>query len=157
MEYRITKEELGNDWLYSTLIALDKCMAAYGLPLYVVGAIARDVAMKLMKGDEPKRRTEDLDVAIAIENWQAFDGCGCPSDALPVGSNGAGTDDRTTEIQLGRGNHQAFRGLAYRPKSSIRRMWAPAAAGRVLQRKDDDKDTRRHSAPQGFDENVSDV
>ena len=73
MEYRITKEELGNDWLYSTLIALDKCMAAYGLPLYVVGAIARDVAMKLMKGDEPKRRTEDLDVAIAIENWQAFD------------------------------------------------------------------------------------
>ena len=73
MEYKISKEELGNDWLYSTLIALDKCMAAHGLPLYVVGARARDVAMKLMKGDEPKRRTEDLDVAIAIENWQAFD------------------------------------------------------------------------------------
>lgn len=72
MEYKISKEELGNDWLYSTLIALDKCMAAHGLPLYVVGARARDVAMKLMKGDEPKRRTEDLDVAIAIENWQAF-------------------------------------------------------------------------------------
>lgn len=33
----------------------------------MVGARARDVAMKLMKGDEPKRRTEDLDVAIAIE------------------------------------------------------------------------------------------
>ncbi|MCQ2252238.1 MAG: hypothetical protein MJZ61_02180 [Bacteroidales bacterium] len=29
--------------------------------------------MKLMKGDEPKRRTEDLDVAIAIDNWQMFD------------------------------------------------------------------------------------
>lgn len=69
MEYKISKEELGNDWLYSTLIALDKCMAAHGLPLYVVGARARDVAMKLMKGDEPKRRTEDLDVAIAIV-WQ---------------------------------------------------------------------------------------
>ena len=51
MEYKISKEELGNDWLYSTLIALDKCMAAHGLPLYVVGARARDVAMKLMKGD----------------------------------------------------------------------------------------------------------
>ena len=73
MEYKITKEELGNDWLYSTLIALDKCMAKHALPLYVVGARARDVAMKLMKGDEPKRRTEDLDVAIAIENWQTFD------------------------------------------------------------------------------------
>ena len=73
MEYNISKEELGNDWLYSTLIALDKCMAAHGLHLYVVGARARDIAMKLMKGDEPKRRTEDLDVAIAIENWQTFD------------------------------------------------------------------------------------
>ena len=73
MEYKITKEELGNDWLYSTLVALNKCMAEHGLPLYVVGARARDVAMKLMKGDEPKRRTEDLDVAIAIEDWQTFD------------------------------------------------------------------------------------
>ena len=73
MEYKITKEELGNDWLYSTLVTLDKCMAEHGLPLYVVGARARDVAMKLMKGDEPKRRTEDLDVAIAIEDWQTFD------------------------------------------------------------------------------------
>lgn len=73
MEFKITKEELGNDWLFSTLLALGKCMAAHGLPLYIVGARARDVAMKLMKGDEPKRRTEDLDVAIAIENWQAFD------------------------------------------------------------------------------------
>lgn len=73
MDYKISKEELGNDWLYSTLIALDKCMASHGLPLYVVGARARDVAMKLMKVDQPKRRTEDLDVAIAIENWQVFD------------------------------------------------------------------------------------
>lgn len=73
MEYNISKEELGNDWLYNTLIALDKCMAEHGLPLYVVGARARDIAMKLLKGDEPKRRTEDLDVAIAIENWQTFD------------------------------------------------------------------------------------
>jgi len=52
MEYKITKEKLGNDWLYSTLVALNKCMAEHGLPLYVVGARARDVAMKLMKGDE---------------------------------------------------------------------------------------------------------
>ncbi|MCF0158822.1 MAG: hypothetical protein HUJ83_09960 [Veillonella sp.] len=48
-------------------------MKKHDLPLYIVGARARDVAMKLMKGDEPKRRTEDLDVAIAIENWQMFD------------------------------------------------------------------------------------
>ena len=73
MEYRITKEELGNDLLFSTLIALEKCMAVHGLPLYVVGARARDIALKLMKADEPKRRTEDLDVAIAVEDWTTFD------------------------------------------------------------------------------------
>ncbi len=73
MEYNISRDELANDWLYSTLIALDTCMAKHGLPIYIVGARARDVAMKLMKGDEPKRRTEDLDVAIAIENWKMFD------------------------------------------------------------------------------------
>ena len=72
MEYNITKEELGDDRLYITLLALDGCMAQYDLPLYVVGARARDLIMKLMKVYEPKRRTEDLDVAIAIEDWQTF-------------------------------------------------------------------------------------
>ena len=48
-------------------------MEKHGLPLFIVGARARDIAMKLMKGDEPKRRTEDLDIAIAIENWQMFE------------------------------------------------------------------------------------
>lgn len=73
MEYRITKEELGNDWFYSTLIALSQCMAKHGLHLYVVGAQARDIAMMLLKCDMSKRRTEDLDVAIAIKDWQSFD------------------------------------------------------------------------------------
>lgn len=72
MEYRITQEELANDLLYQTLIALEKCLAAYELPLYIVGARARDIAMKLMGEDEPKRRTEDLDIAIAIEDWATF-------------------------------------------------------------------------------------
>lgn len=73
MNYNITKQELGNDWLYSTMVALNNCMAQHQLPLYIVGARARDIAMKLMNGDEPKRRTEDLDVAIAIPDWQTFD------------------------------------------------------------------------------------
>lgn len=73
MEYKITKEELGNDWLYETLIALNRCMSIHGLPLYVVGAVARDIMMILSGGDASKRRTIDLDVAIAIEDWHSFD------------------------------------------------------------------------------------
>lgn len=72
MEYRITKEELENDWLYTTFIALSRCMAKHGFPLYVVGAVARDMAMTLLGGDIAKRRTKDLDVAVAIEDWQSF-------------------------------------------------------------------------------------
>lgn len=64
---------LGDDWLYYTIIALSQCMAKHGLPLFVVGARARDIAMKLLKCDMPKRRTEDLDVAIAIADWHCFD------------------------------------------------------------------------------------
>ena len=48
MEYKITKEELGNDWLYSTLVALNKCMAEHGLPLYVVGAMALSSILRAM-------------------------------------------------------------------------------------------------------------
>lgn len=73
MEYKITRDDIKNNLLYDTIIELEKCMREHGLQLYVVGARARDLAMKLMKGDEPKRRTEDLDVAIAIDNWQMFD------------------------------------------------------------------------------------
>ena len=78
MEYRITKEELGNDLLFCTLIALEKCMQRHGLPLYVVGARARDVAMRLMTADEPKRRTEDLESYLygvrpaKLQNCRAF-------------------------------------------------------------------------------------
>lgn len=73
MEYKITKADLGNDWLYQTIIALDQCLGEYKMSLYIVGARARDIAVKIMGEEEPKRRTEDLDIAIAIEDWNTFD------------------------------------------------------------------------------------
>jgi hypothetical protein bacD2_22162 len=73
MAYKLTKEGLGNDLLFSTLQALKKCMSEYNLFLYVVGATARDITMKILNEVEPKRRTIDLDVAIAIEHWDDFD------------------------------------------------------------------------------------
>lgn len=72
MEYRISKQELGNNWLYSTLAALERCMSQHGLPLYVVGATARDISLKLLKSPKAERGTKDLDVAIAIKNWSIF-------------------------------------------------------------------------------------
>lgn len=42
------------------------------LDLYVVGATARDMIMKLLDETESKRKTKDLDVAIALSDWSQF-------------------------------------------------------------------------------------
>lgn len=73
MKASISKAELGNDLCYDTLLALHKVLSHYGVPVYVVGATARDITMKLIGEDEARRRTFDLDVAIAIPNWNMFD------------------------------------------------------------------------------------
>lgn len=73
MEYRLSKQELHNDLLYDALFALQKSLASLDISLYVVGATARDIIMHIFHEDEPKRRTRDLDVAIAIPNWEMYD------------------------------------------------------------------------------------
>lgn len=66
MEYKITKEALQNDLLYDTLEALNNVMKDLHLDVYVVGALARDIAMEILKMPPSPRRTADLDVAIAF-------------------------------------------------------------------------------------------
>ena len=46
MEYKIDKTKFANDPLYETLAALQKSLEQLNLQLYVVGACARDIAMK---------------------------------------------------------------------------------------------------------------
>lgn len=72
MKNSISKIELENDLLYDTLQALNKCFTSMDLNLYVVGATARDLIMKLLDETESKRKTKDLDVAIALSDWSQF-------------------------------------------------------------------------------------
>ena len=72
MRNSISKKELENDLLYDTLQALNKCFTSMNLNLYVVGATARDMIMKLLDETESKRKTKDLDVAIALSDWSQF-------------------------------------------------------------------------------------
>ena len=65
--------ETNMNLLYDTLSALEHTLSTLSVPVYVVGATARDMAMLLLHEDEPKRKTRDLDVAIAIPDWEAFD------------------------------------------------------------------------------------
>ena len=73
MKNSITKKELENDLLFDTLQALHNCVTKLGLDLYVVGATARDLMMKMLDESPSKRKTRDLDVAIALSDWSQFD------------------------------------------------------------------------------------
>ena len=66
MNYQIRKEDLQNDLLAETLQALFHCYNQLQLPLYVVGASARDIALRLLNVANTPRRTLDLDVAVAL-------------------------------------------------------------------------------------------
>ena len=72
MEYHIHKTDLQNVLLVDTLQALAKCYVTMGMELYVVGATARDIAMHLLGAGGSTRRTLDLDVSVALENWEQY-------------------------------------------------------------------------------------
>ena len=73
MGYQLTRKDFGNDPLLDTLVALKKTLAELGLELYIVGAGARDICMKVLKSPPPMRGTTDIDIAIALDNWDMFD------------------------------------------------------------------------------------
>lgn len=73
MEYSIKKEALQNELLVETLQALSECYAALGEEVYVVGAAARDIAMRLLNVSNTPRRTLDLDVAVALDDWSQYE------------------------------------------------------------------------------------
>lgn len=72
MEYHIHKTDLQNRLLADTLQALAECYAKMGMELYVVGAAARDITMHLHNIQSVPRRTLDLDVAVALKNWEQY-------------------------------------------------------------------------------------
>ena len=72
MEYAVTKEELMNPLLAETLHALAECYSALNMELYVVGAVARDLALRLLQINDPYRGTLDLDVAVLLADWEQY-------------------------------------------------------------------------------------
>ena len=40
---------------------------------FIIGATARDIVMQQMLNTSSRRKTRDLDLAIAVPNWQEFD------------------------------------------------------------------------------------
>lgn len=73
MSYQISGDKLGNTHLKELLKKLANCFDSIKLPFYVIGATARDIVMRQMLDTVSSRRTQDLDIAIAISDWSMFE------------------------------------------------------------------------------------
>lgn len=73
MSYHISNEHLNNPLLKPLLIDLTQYFASIGIEFFIIGATARDIVFGALYNQEPARKTYDLDIAIAIPDWGAFD------------------------------------------------------------------------------------
>lgn len=49
------------------------CAARLEIPIFVAGAMARDIVLYHLHGFDPERATSDLDFAVMVSNWSQFD------------------------------------------------------------------------------------
>jgi predicted nucleotidyltransferase len=73
MNFQISSEKIGNPLLIDLLKKLVNCFDELDLPFYIIGATARDIIMCQLIDTASQRRTQDLDIAIAIPNWEKFE------------------------------------------------------------------------------------
>jgi len=72
MSCNISSESLNNPLLKELLIKLTDYFQSIGSDFYVIGATARDIIHSGIHNQTPARRTVDLDIAIAIKDWDKF-------------------------------------------------------------------------------------
>ena len=73
MSCHISSEKLNNPLLKELLVALTSYFSSIESEYYVIGATARDIVLTAIHEQDAKRSTADLDIAIAITNWENFE------------------------------------------------------------------------------------
>lgn len=73
MDLTISSEKIGNPLLVELLRKLTDSFSKIDKEFYVIGATARDIIMQQLLDTASKRRTRDLDIAIAIPDWDTFE------------------------------------------------------------------------------------
>lgn len=73
MSYHILSKELSNPELKEILQVLNAFFQSKKIDFYIVGATARDILLTNLHGLIPERKTMDIDIAIAISNWEEFE------------------------------------------------------------------------------------
>lgn len=73
MDLTISSEKIGNPLLIELLRKLTDSFGGMDREFYVIGATARDIIVQQLLDTASTRRTKDLDIAIAIPDWDAFE------------------------------------------------------------------------------------
>jgi len=71
MDYNISSEKLEHPLLKKLLGELIPVFQKLEIKFFVIGATGRDIIMKL-HGEKTGRRTQVIDIAIAVDKWSAF-------------------------------------------------------------------------------------
>ena len=72
MDYNISSEKLEHPLLKKLLDELIPLFKKLEIKFFVIGATARDIIMEL-HGEKSGRRTQDIDIAIAVDKWEEFE------------------------------------------------------------------------------------
>lgn len=72
MDYNISSDKLKHPLLKKLLDELIPVFQKLEIKFFVIGATARDIIMEL-HGEKSGRRTQDIDIAIAVDKWEQFE------------------------------------------------------------------------------------
>ncbi len=72
MDYNVKSTDIQHPLLKPILAELIPVFEEMGIRFYIIGAVARDIILD-MYNEKSNRVTMDLDIAIAINNWSAFE------------------------------------------------------------------------------------
>ncbi len=73
MSYPISSKQFDNPLLKELLVELNTYFASTGMSYYIIGATARDIVFSAVHDQGSTRKTFDLDIAIAIPDWDTFE------------------------------------------------------------------------------------
>ena len=72
MSLNISSEKIDNPLLVELLRQLNRSFSKIGSDFFVIGATARDIILRVLANTSARRKTEDLDIAIAVTDWDKY-------------------------------------------------------------------------------------
>lgn len=72
MSLNISSEKIDNPLLIDLLRQLNRTFSKIGNDFFVIGATARDIILQVLADTSARRKTRDLDIAIAVPDWNKY-------------------------------------------------------------------------------------